>query len=336
MRFFALAQRRPRFPLGTAITETTKRVTPAAERRRQNIDAMRAPKQMLDELADAAPAAKPGLTAQSSDQEESVRHLTREDLAAYASGQLTPDRLSYCQAHLDACEECREELEDLRTFKSEAAFPPPMPNRGVLGKRRRGLTLPQAATIAAIFVAAVATALWFRHQSPRANETSVASTVAPAPVPPPVESAQTGAAAAADNPASAVKPATPVASQQGKAQPAASRPQQRAPTSPGAPQAKPVFALLGPLGEVSDTRPEFSWQPVAGAVHYSIAVVDTRLHPVEHSHALHATVWRPHRPLHHGRTYLWQVTATLPGGHKIVASAPGTLTESDNAPHRSH
>jgi Putative zinc-finger len=291
---------------------------------------------MLDQLADAAPAAKPGLPAHSSDLEESIRHLTREDLAAYASGQLTPARLSYCQAHLDSCEECREELEDLRTFKNDlSAFPPPVPNRGVLRRSRRGLTLPQAATVAIIVVVAVSTALWFRHGSPRADKTPVsAATVAPSPAPPPpVAGVQARDTRVADKAAAGdARPAVPAATQQGKLQLAPSRPQERAPTSPGTPQSNPGFALLAPVGQViSDTRPEFSWQPLAGAVHYSVAIVDTRLHPVEHSHALHTTVWRPKRPLHRGRTYFWQVTATVRGGHKVVASAPGVLTESADA-----
>jgi hypothetical protein len=83
------------------------------------------------------------------------------------------------------------------------------------------------------------------------------------------------------------------------------------------------FALLGPFGEAtSDTRPEFRWQPLAEAIGYTVVIVDTGLHPVEHSPALRATVWRPHRPLPRGRTYLWQVTATLHGGSKVVASSP--------------
>lgn len=303
------------------------------------ISAMRGNTQALDRLADDAepavgePVVKPKLTAPSSDVEESVRHLTREEFAAYASGQLAPDRLRYCQAHLDSCEECREELEDLRTFKSESAFPPPVPNRGVLRKRRRGITLPLAAVIAGILVAGVAAVLWWRHASPRANKTLVAAAVAQPPAPP------TAVASAG-----AQTPAVPAAAtQQRKLQLAAEmpRPHERAPApgagaAAGAPQANSGFALLAPLGEVTDTRPEFTWQPLAGAVHYSVVIVDTRLRPVQHSNALHTTAWRPRRPLHHGRTYFWQVTATLPGGHKVVASAPGTLTERDNAPHRSH
>jgi hypothetical protein len=291
---------------------------------------MRGNTQALERLADDAepaagePVVKPKLTALSSDVEESVRHLTREQFAAYASGQLAPDRLSYCQAHLDSCEECREELEDLRTFKSESAFPPPVPNRGVLRQRRRGITLPQAAVIAGIFVAGAAAVLWWRHSSPRADKTSVAAAVARPPAPPATAVAST----------SAQTPAVPAAPAAATQMP---RPHERAPAAPGAgaPQASSGFALLAPLGEVTDTRPEFTWQPLAGAVHYSVVIVDTRLRPVQHSNALHATSWRPRRPLHHGRTYFWQVTATLPGGHKVVASAPGTLNMRDNAPHQS-
>jgi hypothetical protein len=287
------------------------------------------------------------LAAQSDDVEESVRHLAPEDLRAYASGRMESARLGYCQTHLDSCEICRDEVEDLRTLKGDlSVFPRPEPSR-----RRRRLTLPGAAAAAIILLAAVTTVLWWKRESPPANKPSVAMTIAQAPTPPAATSAQTGAAAAVTSPAGThgtrgadeiaalpgggAKPslAAPI-QQHGKVQlpTEASRPGERAPTSPGpgAQQASPKFALLGPLGEVSDTRPEFTWQPVAGAMHYSIAIVDARLHPVEHSHALHTTAWRPRRPLHHGRTYLWQVTATLHGGKKVVASTPGVLTESSD------
>jgi hypothetical protein len=100
-------------------------------------------------------------------------------------------------------------------------------------------------------------------------------------------------------------------------------PASRPPAALAATPANTRFALLGPFGDaVADTRPEFSWQPLAGATHYSIAIVDERLHPVQHSHALRTTTWKPRRPLRHGHTYLWQVTATLHGGKKVVASEP--------------
>jgi hypothetical protein len=85
------------------------------------------------------------------------------------------------------------------------------------------------------------------------------------------------------------------------------------------------FSLLGPFDpETSERRPKFSWQPLAGAIGYTVVIVDLGLHPVAHSPALRATTWRPRRPLSAGRTYLWQVTATLHGGSKVVASSPST------------
>jgi hypothetical protein len=81
------------------------------------------------------------------------------------------------------------------------------------------------------------------------------------------------------------------------------------------------FALWGPFGEASpDTRPEFRWQPLAGAIGYRLVIVDRGLNPVQHSPAMRTTHWRPQRPLHPGQTYLWQVTATLHGGSTVVAS----------------
>jgi len=100
----------------------------------------------------------------------------------------------------------------------------------------------------------------------------------------------------------------------------------RAHTRLGAPEVNTGFALLGPFGEaIAETRPEFRWQPLAGAIRYSVAIVDAGLHPVQRSPALRTTRWRPRRPLRRGKTYLWQVTATLRGGSKVVSSAPEAL-----------
>jgi hypothetical protein len=89
-----------------------------------------------------------------------------------------------------------------------------------------------------------------------------------------------------------------------------------------APPASTSFALLGPFGdEVSDDRPEFAWQPLEGATKYSIIIVDEGLRPIAHTR-LKTTTWRPHKPLRRGRTYLWQVTAILKNGTKVMATGP--------------
>ncbi|MFL6601352.1 MAG: anti-sigma factor family protein [Steroidobacteraceae bacterium] len=241
--------------------------------------------------------------ARSGDVEEPIRHLTHDDLEAYFEGRLPSARLNHCRTHLDSCEACRAELEDLRTLKSDmAGFSRAEPARREPGRarRRRRLTLPQAAAMGTIVVAAIAAALWWTWERPRANKTSVAMTVA--------------------HPLAAVPTAGTQTPDRGNANEIATL----SPTS--RPEPNKSFALLGPFGEtIAETRPELRWQPLAGAIRYSVAIVDMGLHPVQRSRALRTTSWRPRRPLRRGQTYLWQVTATLRGGSKVVASSPEAL-----------
>jgi hypothetical protein len=274
------------------------------------------------------------VTVQSGDVEESIRHLTYEDLQAYLQGRLSSARLKHCRTHLDSCEACRAELEDLRTFKSDlAGFPRSEPDRRELqrGRRRRRLTLPQAAAVATIVVAAISAVLWWGRERPRANKTSVAVTVTHSLAPVPTAGIQTRDTRLADEIAALpadVRPAVSEAIQHGKLRLPTDLSQFRghAHTLLGAPEANTGFALLGPFGEaIAETRPEFRWQPLAGAIRYSVAIVDAGLHPVQRSPALRTTGWRPRRPLRRGQTYLWQVTATLRGGSTVVASGPPSL-----------
>jgi len=308
-----------------------------------------------------------------------IRHLSQDDLESYAGGRLASARLSYCQAHLDSCEACRAELEDVRTLQTElASFPSRGANRVESGRRgrRRGLAVPVTASVVVVLGAGVAAVLWWRHAGPRTSNTVTTARVAPAsaptvasatsdtpasPAPTTRQVAAVPAAASAPRtaPALSAAPTTRVASapiaaadiqthgtqlaeeiaavpgdlrlgvseaiQQGRLQLPADvqRVHDRAvaPSQPAA--ANTGFSLSGPFGEATfETRPKFTWQPLAGAIGYTVAIVDQGLRPVQHSPGLRATTWRPRRALAHGRTYLWQVTATLRGGSKVVASSP--------------
>jgi hypothetical protein len=204
-------------------------------------------------------------------------------------------------------------------------------------KRRAGAAFAVAASIAAILLAVGSAVLWWRHESSRAARTSAVTVAAGAKLA--AAGAKVGASA---NSAAAISvaqsPAAPAAHPAPTAAGIQARDPQltdehvgqapaRAPTSPVVVPANTGFALLGPDGDISDLRPEFSWQPLAGAVRYRVVVVDAGLRPVQRSPLLRKTAWRPRRALRRGRTYLWQVTATLRGGSKVVASAPGKLTE---------
>jgi anti-sigma factor RsiW len=328
---------------------------------------------VLDQLSDADSMLEPKSTAQSGGVAGSTRHLTPEDLEAYANGRLASTRLDSCRTHLDSCDACRAELEDLRVIKSEmSGFQRSEPSRRELErrKRRRGLTLPQAVSIATIVVVAGAAVFWWERGSLWRNKLSAAVSVGQPPVASAGSRGPTALAAPADSGASAapaartasvaptaatklIAPPSPAAAhmqardtrvadelnalpddvrsavseaiQHGKLQlpTDATRLRGRAPPLSGAPTVNTGFALLGPFGEaISETRPEFSWQPLAGAIRYSVVIVDVGLHPVQRSPSLRKTVWRPRRPLRRDRTYLWQVTATLRGGSKVVASEP--------------
>jgi hypothetical protein len=83
------------------------------------------------------------------------------------------------------------------------------------------------------------------------------------------------------------------------------------------------FAVVAPVGEVvSETRPEFRWEPLQGAASYSVAIFDAGLNAVQSSSALHATQWQPAQPLQRGHVYTWQVTATMKDGRTVIAPRP--------------
>lgn len=82
------------------------------------------------------------------------------------------------------------------------------------------------------------------------------------------------------------------------------------------------FAPRSPVGKlVRETRPAFSWSPLAGAKSYTVAVVDAKFRPVTQSRALNQTSWTTDAPLPRGAVYSWQVTATLEDGTEVTAPA---------------
>jgi hypothetical protein len=277
---------------------------------------------VLDDGSDTESGLKPRSIARPGGVGGSIRHLPQEDLEAYVNGGLTAAKLDYCRTHLDTCEACRAQLEDLRTCRSSSTGLPgsePVGRALQRRKQRRGLKSLLIAAGATVCLAAIASVFWWRHEESRASNPSVAAI-------------DTHSAIAATQ--RTIKPVATLVNATASMESHVTTPtgiepgapvqlRGRGSMLPAAPAATTGFALLGPFGEaISETRPQFSWQPLAGAVHYSVVIVDEGLHPIQRSHALRTTVWRPRRPLRRGHTYLWQVTATVRGGTKIVASAP--------------
>jgi hypothetical protein len=77
------------------------------------------------------------------------------------------------------------------------------------------------------------------------------------------------------------------------------------------------FGLLQPTGNVLLTqRPHFRWKPAKGATAYSVTVFDEEFNEVASSGELGRTAWTPGGDLPRGRTYRWQVTASV-GGSEV-------------------
>src|SRR3954467_8817123 len=134
-------------PGGDTIAETTKRVTALAGQPAENVFAdvlrhaasshvTRGSKDVLEDVLDKEAGPKPKLvappagvasptsaspTSGSPISGSAIRHVSQGDLDAYINGQLSGPRLDFCRTHLDSCDECRAELEDLRNFKSSRA-----------------------------------------------------------------------------------------------------------------------------------------------------------------------------------------------------------------------
>ena len=444
-------------PGGDTIAETTKRVTAPAWQPAENVFAdvfatcgivhvTRGSKDVLEDVLDKEAGLKPKLVTQpagvgspisgspisgSPIPGSAIRHIPQADLDAFINGQLAGPRLDFCRTHLDSCEECRAELEDLRNFKSsQAGLSIGGSLRRELDRRKRQKQLKAAATAAAVtvVVATVAAVGWFEFVKPRLHG-AAASGAAAAPArnvaqasasagtqtsasvvamaqqttttqptataqprgtaiasaQQPVAQPRTAAMAASNQAAgapqaaiqshgtasatattqgigtarsaaqtvSAMAPAAKSAAAMqavgtqaartqaaGTAQPArqaVNTSQARAVQAPAvqappmaitaavAPAASTTFALLGPFGdEISDDRPEFTWQPLAGATKYAVILVDEGLRPVAHTR-VKTTSWRPRKPLRRGRTYLWQVTAILRNGTKVIGTGPTSV-----------
>ena len=248
-------------------------------------------------------------------------------LTAYVDGTLEPNESDGVRAHLEDCPRCRADVSDLRATAA------------VLRRPRHRNWAPLAAAAAAIVIALVAIAL--RREpapAPPVVVTNPAPPPAPAPQPAPAASQPEYARAewrAAVNEAlrtGALAMPAALAELQFRPDP------RRAPAETGTQRLDPAGVIL------DDTRPRFSWTPVAGA-RYVMSVFDDHELVME-SDVLREPRWRPSRPLRRGRTYHWQVevrrgeTATIipapPAPPAYVRVLDGKASEELEAARRAH
>ena len=253
-----------------------------------------------------------------------TEHLTYELMEAYVDGRLPPVEVDDVRAHMSVCETCAQELLDLEGFKQHIQQPVAAPVVRSPLRQRRVFLLRQAAAVAALGLTALLVYLWQTGGGASRNNRDVARVAGgDGGGRGPIDQSQVAPEIAALQPPTRVAVAKAIG--RGEVDFPAVLAELRGPaqTLLGSSDDGARFAVLAPVGEVvSETRPNFRWQPLEGAISYSVAIFDAGLNAVQSSSTLHATQWQPAQPLQRGHFYAWQVTATMKDGTTVISPKP--------------
>ncbi len=246
-------------------------------------------------------------------------HLAYEQLESYVDSKMLDADRQLAQAHLESCPSCSDDVRDLQTFKVELVNSKRRLKEGwwaafiAMWLTRRRIAF--AVAMAVVIVLAVEVGKQqltpphgiphpgTANSNPAATETLLAIKAL---------SAEEQAAVLEAISQQSIKTPVVLAGLRGPKE-----------TLLGGTPDGARFEVLQPLGEVVlDVRPLFRWQPLAGAISYSVAIFDLNLNLVQSSPAMGTTQWSPGQPLHQGQTYLWQVTAKLSNGQTFSSPRP--------------
>jgi hypothetical protein len=249
---------------------------------------------------------KAALAIQIGDSDED--HVPEADVHAYVDGRLDPARYDEVGQHVLACPLCAAEVENLQVFSAEA------PARRAAEGRRPYLALGAAAAV--ICAIAASLILAWMSRAPAAT-TLVRLTDSPGDITlddagrvSGVEGVSTTQLDAIRQALSSGTLALPLVAQS-----------KRIGTLMGSETANP-FRLLGPVGSaVLEDRPLLRWSPAADAAGYRVSIEDVTTGEVRTTPLLGEREWRVDVALARGRTYRWQVAASI-NGIEVVAPPP--------------
>lgn len=232
---------------------------------------------------------------------EPARHLAYDsEIVAYVQGGLGPAERELVESHIEECERCRIDLEDIASIK--------------LATASRGFRARQIA--AAIMIPVVAAAiLWFavKRPTPRSGASRARAEMPSRPaikrdtVPAYLDPEWTALVATALVEGRLPKSPRLLALRE---EPGRIRGDERA-----------APAKLDPAGKVIDSvRPRFRWSSEKGDG--VVTVFDEDGKELARSPRLRRSDWLCDRSLHRGQTYVWQVNVTLDGGQSMVLPVP--------------
>ena len=226
-----------------------------------------------------------------------LEHLSGDELMACADGTLRDD------AHLQECDVCRAEVDELLRFRKEMRPRPGPP-------RRKWLPYAIAASIAAVLLAIL---LFDRAPGTPATRPHASTTSSVTPPPPPVVVATGYGRPEWDAWVADVKTrrALPMPAIVAELRPQPS--QLRGGAEADDLRLSPDHAV------VAATRPRFQWAKRQGA---SYNVILRNGDEIVESGALTDPQWTPPHDLQRGREYLWQVEMTVDGVRSIYPKTP--------------
>jgi hypothetical protein len=254
--------------------------------------------------------------------EETDHLFVSEQLIAYLDNSIDDINREIVESHIQGCPSCAAELNDLRAFKHT------IDNEVVIkgdGNRIKRFRLPAtvAATLALAFCFIALYKLQDKEELVATSPESYSQTSPQVIDTEPVASPTVETAASAKRPSVATRP------QRETRTVAAIRPKVldelngRPVTLLGKTERASSFKVLQPVGTVLLSNiPHFRWQEISGAESYTVSVFDEGFREVLRSEPLRKAEWKSAKPLEHGKTYTWQVTAIVDGKEIVAPSLP--------------
>jgi len=226
---------------------------------------------------------------------EDFRHLDPDQQMAYCDGALHGDELEAARMHLDACDRCRADVEELSAW-------------GAAPGKTNWLPYALAASLAAVAILGV---IVFKPEpvKPRPPVATVPPVTVTAPPPAPsygnaewdrlVRDVKAGGRLAMPAVLAALQP----------------------PASHFRSEIAPDDARLEPAGiVVESTRPRFTWRAEPAASY--VVLLKSHDDRVIESEPLSEPVWQPQSPLTRGRDYAWQLEVITDKGRTIHPLPP--------------
>lgn len=240
----------------------------------------------------------------------SAAHVTRQELERFRTGGMPADKVLALTGHLSRCSECRELARQIRpatdaaaALASAIALPAdetPHVSSTMVRRLRRWRTVLIAAIAASLVLAVTAAVILAprRRNEPAPGTTRIAAAgYGRADWDALVRSALASGRLSVPDDLRALQ---------------RSRGALRSPAEP------PRSMALQPAGAVVEQNPpEFTWQPMPGAGSY-VVIVYSEGREAARSGSQPGTRWRPPAPLPAGKTYEWQVIATMDDGRSAT------------------